>query len=279
LLSGVPSIAQRMPRLYHPNDNPQVVSKGTDVPHEDPKKILMVVDDDEAILASLDSVLTSEGYTVVTATNGRDALDYLKSVPPPDLAIVDLMMPIMDGWAFAAELRHDVRLAATPVVVISAAGERTLSRAPVASGYLSKPLQLEPLLDIIRRSLRSERSEDTMRIFRDMRPQKITSSRLSLPTVLAVEPTEAFVRRGAEIAACGGAVLKTATLEALAERAREVRPVALLMTDAVYRTGPDLIEAVAAEVDARVLRVAAEEMEPTPVESRIRRAVQESGRF
>ena len=119
------------------------------------KSILLVVDDDRDVRDALRDVLQDAGYLVLTANNGREALDVLDTVARPDLAIVDLMMPVMDGWGFVAELRNRARYAAIPVVVITAAGDRALANAPVAAGYLTKPVKIEDLLAVVKRRLSS----------------------------------------------------------------------------------------------------------------------------
>ena len=84
------------------------------------KSILLVVDDDRDVRDALRGVLQDAGYLVLTANNGREALDVLDTVARPDLAIVDLMMPVMDGCQFAAELRKRDAWRDIPVIVITA---------------------------------------------------------------------------------------------------------------------------------------------------------------
>src|SRR5688500_2048491 len=83
---------------------------GVDLPVMNPesqtKSILLVVDDDRDVLEALRDVLQDSGFLVLTAANGREALDLLDTGARPDLAIVDLMMPVMDGWAFVSSLRQ-----------------------------------------------------------------------------------------------------------------------------------------------------------------------------
>jgi CheY-like chemotaxis protein len=117
------------------------------------RSILLVIDDDRAVREALREVLQEEGYLVITATNGKEALDVLDTVARPDMAIVDLMMPVMDGWGFVAELRQRPQFSSIPVVVITAGGDRVLANAPVAAGYLKKPVKVDDLLAVIRRRL------------------------------------------------------------------------------------------------------------------------------
>ncbi len=83
------------------------------------------------------------------AVNGRVALDRLLRDPLPDLMLVDLLMPVMDGWQLVAELKARPALAAIPVVMMSGAGDRVLVSAPVSAGYLVKPLDAARLLETL----------------------------------------------------------------------------------------------------------------------------------
>jgi CheY-like chemotaxis protein len=113
---------------------------------------LLVIEDDHDVLLSLEDALEAEGYRVITASNGREALAYLRAGLRPDLILLDLMMPEVSGWAFRAVQRADPVLAAIPVVVISGQG---LSAHDVAelgvAGYLPKPVDLEVLLHTVER--------------------------------------------------------------------------------------------------------------------------------
>ncbi|MBW3611675.1 MAG: response regulator, partial [Actinobacteria bacterium] len=80
---------------------------------------ILVVDDDPASRAVLRPILQAEGWTVVEADNGRVGLQMLPGVDP-DLVLLDLVMPVMDGFAFASELNRDDAWRAIPVVVMTA---------------------------------------------------------------------------------------------------------------------------------------------------------------
>jgi CheY-like chemotaxis protein len=117
----------------------------------EPRSIL-VVDDDDVIRDTLRLVLEDEGYRVMTAEHGRDALEKLTGGGPlPSVMLIDLMMPVMDGWKLIAEVKRLPELSSIPVVVISAGGNHLLATAPVASGYLTKPLDLTRLLQTVTR--------------------------------------------------------------------------------------------------------------------------------
>src|SRR4051794_37746057 len=88
-----------------------------------PNKLVLLVEDNDATREAVSLILESDGYQVMTAANGRKALDRLRGGARPDLILLDLMMPVMDGWQFRAEQRRDQVLADIPVIVCSAAGD------------------------------------------------------------------------------------------------------------------------------------------------------------
>src|SRR5262245_30022682 len=87
-----------------------------------PKSVL-IVEDDPDVLEAMCFILENAGYLVATATNGAEALDCLRTEAPPRLILLDLMMPIMDGWHFRSEQARDEKLAAIPVVILTGAGK------------------------------------------------------------------------------------------------------------------------------------------------------------
>ena len=112
---------------------------------------VMVIEDDEDILSTLEMFLEIEGYHVQVAKNGREALEAIKaSGRLPALILLDMRMPVLDGWQFAAAFREQYGRAA-PIVVMSAAAN-TAQRAEEigATGWLSKPFTLSALLEILR---------------------------------------------------------------------------------------------------------------------------------
>jgi CheY-like chemotaxis protein len=86
------------------------------------RRRLLLVEDEAAIRDSLGEALQEEGFEVVAATNGREALDILRNSPRPSAILLDLMMPVMDGWDFRREQLNDPSLRDIPVLVVSASG-------------------------------------------------------------------------------------------------------------------------------------------------------------
>jgi len=108
---------------------------------------ILVVEDDDDIRDSLKELLEEEGYRVDTAANGQQALGKLQEQELPQLILLDLMMPVMDGWQFQKELRDVPSLARLPVIVISAS---KFSREPLnAAAFIPKPLDAGVLLETI----------------------------------------------------------------------------------------------------------------------------------
>ena len=108
---------------------------------------VLVVDDQEVIRDTLQTALDDEGFTVECASNGQEALDILGHWKPC-VILLDLMMPVMDGWAFcAAQQQSGDR---TPVVLLSAAGElREQAQALCAAGFIPKPFDIDHVVNVI----------------------------------------------------------------------------------------------------------------------------------
>lgn len=112
---------------------------------------LLIVEDDADLREILELALVSEGYRVATARNGAEALERLRSqTKKPRLILLDLMMPVMNGWEFRDERRQDPELADIPMVVLSAATDFPMRASDIrADAYLRKPLHLDRLLETI----------------------------------------------------------------------------------------------------------------------------------
>jgi CheY-like chemotaxis protein len=113
---------------------------------------VLVVEDDADILNAVVQVLEDEGVTVRAATNGLAALQALREpgAQPPCVILLDLMMPVMDGWAFRAEQLRDPTIASVPVIVLTADGNaHQKSVALKGVGALRKPVELLTLLEAI----------------------------------------------------------------------------------------------------------------------------------
>lgn len=110
---------------------------------------VFVVDDDEALLDALAGLLESEGYEVETARNGKEAIEKLATIAPPGVILLDLKMPVMDGWQFLAARSADPAAPRVPVVLLS--GLAFIPNAPGVADFLSKPIDSSRLLACVRR--------------------------------------------------------------------------------------------------------------------------------
>jgi len=117
----------------------------------DVAKHILVVEDNAPTREAMRTLLEAEGYSVVCAANGREALAGLGRTEPPSVILLDLNMPGMDGWHFRREQQQDENLAGIPVVLLSS--EHDLPRIAASlqtAGYFPKPVVLDRLLACVR---------------------------------------------------------------------------------------------------------------------------------
>ena len=103
---------------------------------------VLIVDDDDGIRESLADVLGDLGYDVVTAPHGKAAIDLLRTGTKPGVILLDLMMPVMDGWAFREAQQKDASIKDIPVVVITAGDTSDFGQLVT----LRKPLKLDAVM-------------------------------------------------------------------------------------------------------------------------------------
>ena len=112
---------------------------------------VLVIEDDKLLRQSIAEALEHEGFRVNQASHGGEALAALRDPehPLPSLVLLDLMLPVVDGWEVREAMLADARLARIPVVVTSALREKGLTTGALrASGYLQKPFRLDSLLEL-----------------------------------------------------------------------------------------------------------------------------------
>ena len=120
---------------------------------------ILVADDDENILSSLSSVLSLEGYDVVTASNGEETLSKIKK-ESPDLLILDLMMPEMDGASVAFDLNSKSSGKKIPIIIVSGlvledhANARAFGTNSTNSFFLKKPFEINELIELVAKALK-----------------------------------------------------------------------------------------------------------------------------
>jgi DNA-binding response OmpR family regulator len=116
---------------------------------------VLIVEDDLDIRESLATMLTIEGFEVVTAGNGLEALVTVLSERPPNVVLLDLSMPVLDGQQLLAVLRDRGIVERIPVIVVSALSSRY---TPGSVANLPKPINFDTLLELVHQHCRSPRS-------------------------------------------------------------------------------------------------------------------------
>jgi DNA-binding response OmpR family regulator len=114
---------------------------------------ILIVEDDADLREMMAQLLTLEGFRACTVANGREALEYLSQGDKPDVILLDLMMPIMDGWEFRRQQEADATLSTVPVIVLSAL-DQTRAADVNAVAFLKKPLDFDRLLELVRQYCR-----------------------------------------------------------------------------------------------------------------------------
>jgi CheY-like chemotaxis protein len=113
---------------------------------------ILVVEDDQAIREVLTEVLRFEGFEAFGAANGREALNLLEAEDVPSLIILDLMMPVMNGWEFLDHIHQTPRLATIPVIVASAGLSRP-NGPEIEVDFMRKPIDLDEFIERVRKHL------------------------------------------------------------------------------------------------------------------------------
>jgi CheY-like chemotaxis protein len=141
------ALARSTPRAQ-PGSSAEGESEGVDT-----SRFVLTVDDDPDLLEVTSFVIEQEGMAVATARNGEEALALLRSGRRPRLVLLDLMMPVMNGWEFLNEIAKDPPLRQIPIVVLTAA---KYVQVTGAVEVLSKPMDLTALLRVVERYVRGE---------------------------------------------------------------------------------------------------------------------------
>jgi CheY-like chemotaxis protein len=117
--------------------------------HPPDEPCVLIVEDDDGAREALSDCLAMEGFSVASARNGKEALDYLHRSALPKLILLDLFMPVMTGWEFRAAQKKDAAIADIPVVVVTAFGSGVTKEID-ADLIMHKPLDLDRLVTVIR---------------------------------------------------------------------------------------------------------------------------------
>lgn len=170
---------------------------------------ILVADDDENIVELISLYLRKEGFAVIAARDGGEALQKIAQ-QEPDLVLLDIMMPVKDGWEVCREVRQRYRV---PVIMLTARGEaydRILGLELGADDYITKPFNPRELVARVKAVLRRSRRAgeggrrlryrdlvidlDEFAVFREGRPLSLTRKELELLWLLASEPNRVFSR-------------------------------------------------------------------------------------
>ena len=116
-----------------------------------PGQYILVVDDDDDFREALSEVLTEAGYPVQQAENGEVALARAAD-EQPGIVLLDLKMPVLDGWGVMERMRDDSRSAAVPILILSAYGFEWEAELLGAQGYIPKSVGMEEILDRVRKA-------------------------------------------------------------------------------------------------------------------------------
>jgi CheY-like chemotaxis protein len=119
------------------------------------KKLLLVEDEDD-IRESLTLLLELRGYKVDSAANGREALSVIRKNSLPCMVILDLNMPLMDGWQLREVMLRDPELSEVPVVIVSGVGKHKTATQLAAVGHFTKPVDLKTLFALLEQHCKSE---------------------------------------------------------------------------------------------------------------------------
>jgi signal transduction histidine kinase/DNA-binding response OmpR family regulator len=155
---------------------------------------VLVVDDDPAVHDVLTPTLVRTGYRVMHARDGAEALDILRKTPP-DIVTLDVMMPNIDGWSVLGAMKSDPALAHIPVIMLTIVDDRNLGYSLGAAEYMTKPVDRDRLLTLVRRF--TSKNENAVVLIVDDDPEvrnviRTTLHKVGLKTAEAVNGKAAF---------------------------------------------------------------------------------------
>lgn len=124
-------------------------------------KHILIVEDERDAREALKEILEMEGFSVVTAENGQVGIELLQDVEEPCLILLDLMMPVMNGWEFLETLRRQQKhvLATIPVVVVSAIADLTAAQQKYNCDFMKKPVNVQSLVSLAHQYCKASRSQ------------------------------------------------------------------------------------------------------------------------
>jgi CheY-like chemotaxis protein len=159
-----------------------------------PGKKILIVDDDRSVHDVLKQTLTKEGYSLLHAYDGEEALKMVREARP-DVITLDVMMPKVDGWSVLGQLKSDTELSRIPVIMLTVVDERTMGYSLGASEYMTKPVNRKRLIELVERF--ASKSQEQMILVVDDDPDvraivKATTEKTGLQTAEASNGKEAL---------------------------------------------------------------------------------------
>lgn len=117
---------------------------------------ILLIEDDLDISEAIQSILEAEGFSIKCKFNGKEAIDYLENSATilPSLILLDLMMPVMNGYDFRVEQLKNNKLAYIPTILLSAAGKYQDIDKLNFNESLKKPIDLDALIDVVKRNIK-----------------------------------------------------------------------------------------------------------------------------
>lgn len=116
---------------------------------------ILIIEDDEDIRDLMKAMLEAEGYHPFTASNGEEGFTVLSEISKPCMILLDMMMPIMDGWTFSDEIKKNSKYQNIPLLAVTAFAEQITAKEKFI-GVLKKPVRLESLLNLVKQHCSSE---------------------------------------------------------------------------------------------------------------------------
>jgi len=160
----------RVPARVKPARSPYAITDKESQPGPAPKGRVLVIDDDEAVHVVLTNMLTREGYSTRNAHDGKEGLRIAREYRP-DIVILDILMPGMDGWSVLSQLKAMPGFADIPIILLTMLENKEMGFALGAADYLTKPIDAQKLLPVLERH-RTPKQAGTVLVVEDDPPSR-----------------------------------------------------------------------------------------------------------
>jgi CheY-like chemotaxis protein len=144
------NFTMRVPARVKPARSPYTVVEKAQQAAPAPKGRVLIIDDDESVHGVLTNMLTREGYSTRVARDGKEGLRIAREYHP-DIIILDILMPGMDGWSVLSQLKTTPGLAEVPIILLTMLENKDMGFALGAADYLTKPIDAQKLIPVIER--------------------------------------------------------------------------------------------------------------------------------